>query len=56
MTDKVKIIYNQSTATGFNRTDSQMLDEIDAEKIVKTGVAIYAVLPKPKAKAKKVEK
>lgn len=53
MTDKVKIIYNKSTKSGFNQNDSAMLYPSEAALIVKSGDAHYDKAPvKSKVKEK----
>ena len=49
---KVKVIYDRSTYTGFNRFDSAMLDPVEAAKVVKNGDAHYETKPKSKSKEK----
>ena len=52
MSGKVKVIYDRSTNTGFNRFDSAMLEPAEAAKVVKSGDAHYEKLPKSKSKEK----
>jgi hypothetical protein len=52
MTTKVKVFFTRSTQAGQNAGDSAMLEPVDAGKVVKSGDAVYADKPAPKAKAK----